>query len=253
MSEPCLSPQPKLLRVVGDVHGAAGTFAVVAGEGRTAGRFILQLGDLVDRGPDSPGCLRLALSLRAEGAGISLRGNHDHKLARLLAGNPVKAGAELTRTRAAIEAAPDGVALSQAFLAAWSETPWWWLWGNYLFVHGAFHPAMLDHPHPRGITPGKLRKKAEWLALYGEGEMTAEDNLPTRTYNWVKTIPPGITVVLGHDVRCETGPLVVSNTHGGRAIFLDTGCGKGGPLTSLDLDGAGAEDATTRHVNEVSA
>ncbi len=65
--------------------------------------------------------------------------------------------------------------------------------------------------------------------------MEEGESLPRRTYGWVNTIPPGLTVVVGHDARSETAPMVSKNPLGGRAVFLDTGCGKGGTLSWMDL------------------
>jgi protein phosphatase len=219
------------LRVIGDVHGDITAFNAAMEPARQEGCFVVQLGDLVDRGPDSPACLRLALALRENGQGIFIRGNHDDKLARALMGRQVRVSAELTRTLEQLEATPDGLALKEAFLAAWPTVPWWLHWGDHLFVHGAFHPAMLNHAGPESITPAHVRNKVKWLALYGEGRMSAGEALPQRTYGWVDTVPAGLTVVVGHDVRSETAPLEVTSTAGGRVIFLDTGCGKGGQLS----------------------
>ena len=49
------SPAGTAIRVVGDVHGDATAFAYAA----ATDRFVLQLGDLVDNGPDSAGALRI--------------------------------------------------------------------------------------------------------------------------------------------------------------------------------------------------
>ncbi|MGC4045997.1 MAG: metallophosphoesterase [Armatimonas sp.] len=44
------------------------------------GRLQVFVGDLADRGPDSPGALRLAVELVAAQAGLFVPGNHDAKL-----------------------------------------------------------------------------------------------------------------------------------------------------------------------------
>ena len=76
------------------------------------------------------------------------------------------------------------------------------------------------------------------MALVGEVDGNVyEDGYPVRLYNWVDDIPMGKTVIVGHDMRpmfaknLLTEPLVVNNTNGGRAVFMDTGCGKGGKLS----------------------
>ena len=44
------------------------------------------LGDLVDRGPDSPGVLRLVMGMVAAGDALAVPGNHENKLVRALSG-----------------------------------------------------------------------------------------------------------------------------------------------------------------------
>jgi hypothetical protein len=74
-------------------------------------------------------------------------------------------------------------------------------------------------------------------ALFGEmtGRMQP-DGYPERVLRWVDRIPPGLTVYCGHDQRSTDGrPYVRHGASGGTAIFLDTGAGKGGHLSWIDL------------------
>ncbi len=102
-------------------------------------------------------------------------------------------------------------------------------------MHGAFHEAMIGHADLDSIVPRPRREKARYLALFGEGRMAPGDTLPSRTYGWIETIPQARTVVVGHDVRSTHAPVVMRNDRGGQAIFLDTGAGKGGHLSWIDL------------------
>lgn len=47
------------------------------------------MGDLVDRGPNSPDVLRIAMSMTAAGTAYAVQGNHDRKFERWLAGRKV--------------------------------------------------------------------------------------------------------------------------------------------------------------------
>ena len=97
-----LAPGPEVLarrgfaglRVVGDVHGEAVAFAHAVAGAEAEGLFLLQLGDLTDYGPDSPGVLRLAFGLLDAGQGRFLLGNHDHKLRRALLGERLRIAGE---------------------------------------------------------------------------------------------------------------------------------------------------------------
>ncbi|MDE2198343.1 MAG: metallophosphoesterase [Rhodospirillales bacterium] len=214
------------VRVVGDVHGDARGFAAAA----ATDRFIVQLGDLTDYGPDSAGTLAIMLDLLASGRGLFLLGNHDLKLARALAGQDVRIGPELADT---LDQLDDD--LRRRAAAAIAAAPGWLRWGDILFVHGGFHTDMLDMPPPtppEGRVGGVLSR-----ALYGEPTgRTQPDGYPERSLRWVDRIPPGLTVYCGHDRRSQDGrPYIRRNPRGGVAVFLDTGAGKGGHLSWVDL------------------
>src|SRR6187551_377711 len=87
-------PPDAPIRVVGDVHGDAAAFAYAA----ATDRFIVQLGDLTDGGPDIAEALRIMFRLIDAGQGLFLLGNHDLKLARALAGQAVQVTEELAET-----------------------------------------------------------------------------------------------------------------------------------------------------------
>ena len=74
-------------------------------------------------------------------------------------------------------------------------------------------------------------------AIFGEPTGRIQpDGYPERSIRWVDRIPPGLTVYCGHDRRSTNGrPYVRHGAHGGTAIFLDTGAGKGGHLSWIDL------------------
>ena len=82
MTVPEIPPGAKI-RVVGDVHGDATGFAYAT----ATDRFIVQLGDLIDHGPDSATTLRRMFDLVEAGRGLFILGNHDLKLARVLSGD----------------------------------------------------------------------------------------------------------------------------------------------------------------------
>lgn len=222
-------PTDRPLRIVGDVHGDSRAFAIAA----ETERFVVQLGDMVDDGPDTPGALRVLFRLLDEKRGLFLMGNHDFKLARALRGDRIHSATTLatlealprdlhTRTRDELMAAPA------------------WLQANAtFFVHGGFHPAMLGQscgPFPSG------RPDPLWArALYGQttGEVT-KSGKPERLLWWVDDLPAGMTAYVGHDRRSTDGrPYIRAGRAGGKAVFMDTGAGKGGHLSWLDIDPLG--------------
>jgi protein phosphatase len=219
-------PPGRALRVVGDVHGDLHAFAFAA----DTDRFVVQLGDLVDNGPDSAGALRLMFQLIDEGRGLFLAGNHDRKLGRALRGDRVRAGPQLDATLASLDAG-----LRERSLNEIVRAPTWILQGNRFFVHAAFHTGMLSNPASEALgTIDPLLSRA----LFGETTGRVQpDGYPERLLRWVNHIPPGMTVYCGHDQRSRDGrPWVAHGDLGGTAIFLDTGAGKGGHLSWIDLD-----------------
>lgn len=218
-------PPGSALRVVGDVHGDLRAFrSAVATD-----RFVVQLGDLSDHGPDSAGVLRLMFELLDAGRGVFVLGNHDRKLGRALAGQAVRMDAALQSTLAQLD---DG--LRERALHEVSRAPAWITAGPVAFVHGGFHPAMLTEPPPPPL--GRVDPLLS-RALFGEttGRMQP-DGYPERVLRWVDRIPAGMTVYCGHDQRSTDGrPYRRSGLSGGQAVFLDTGAGKGGHLSWIDL------------------
>ena len=219
---------PKIpLRIVGDVHGDSRAFAAAA----ATDRFLIQLGDLVDDGPDTPGVLRIMFRLLDEKRGLFLLGNHDFKLARALRGDKVR-GEPTTRTLAVL---PDELrARTQAEIMA---APIWVEAGRFFFVHGGFHPLMLEQK-PEPFPPGRPENPLWARALFGQttGKVN-ESGKPERVLRWVDDIPAGLTVYVGHDQRSTDGrPYLRTGRKGGKAVFMDTGAGKGGHLSWVDID-----------------
>ncbi len=219
-------PPGRALRIIGDVHGDSKAFAIAA----ETDHFVIQLGDLVDDGPDTPGALKIMFRLLDEKRGIFILGNHDFKLARVLRGDPVRVAEPLERTLDELPPAIAARALDEIL-----QAPAWVNHNNMLFVHGGFHPAMRTVPPPPFPTsrPDALLARA----LYGEttGRTTGAGR-PERLLNWVNQIPANVTVYCGHDRRSQDGrPYIKINEAGGKAVFLDTGAGKGGHLSWMDI------------------
>jgi protein phosphatase len=165
-----------------------------------------------------------------QGRGLFLLGNHDLKLARALAGDHVRIEPVLQAT---IEQLDD--ALKARTLRLVAAAPGWLRHGSALFVHGGFHTEMQDRASPaHGLDRphGPLAR-----ALYGEPTGRIQpDGYPERSLRWVDRIPDGLTVYCGHDRRSTDGrPYVRHGLLGGTAVFLDTGAGKGGHLSWIDL------------------
>ncbi len=181
-----------------------------------AGRKAVFVGDLVDRGPDTPGVLRLVMGMVAAGTALCVPGNHEIKLMRKLRGKDVKVSHGLAQSLEQLEReTPEFRAAVVDFIDG--------LVSHYVLDGGRLvvaHAGMKESMQGRGS--GKVRD----FALYGEttGE-TDEYGLPVR-FNWSAEYRGRASVVYGHTPVLEAEWL--NNT-----LCLDTGCVYGGKLTAL--------------------
>ena len=173
----CLSELETLLATLGYVDGAHP-------EGRTA----VFVGDLVDRGPDSPGVLRRVMSMVASGNALCVPGNHENKLGRWLKGRNVQHTHGLAETVEQLEKEDDAFREQvREFIDG--------LVSHYVLDGGKLvvcHAGLPEKYH--GRTSGRVRSHA----LYGDttGE-TDEFGLPVR-YPWAEDYRGRAAVVYGH-------------------------------------------------------
>jgi protein phosphatase len=180
------------------------------------GRRAVFLGDLVDRGPDTPGVLRLVMSMLEGGSALCVAGNHDVKLARKLAGRDVRITHGLAESLAQLEREPAAfVARVREFLDG--------LIGHYVLDVGRL---VVAHAGMKAEMQGRASAAAREFSLYGEttGE-TDEFGLPVRA-DWAASYRGRAQVVYGHTPVAE--PEWLNGT-----INIDTGCVFGGRLTAL--------------------
>jgi len=99
--------------------------------------------------------------------------------------------------------------------------------GNVTFAHAAISPTFW--------AGAALDKTMEDMAFFGEvDEEKSKGDRFVRSYRWVDSVPENEIAIVGHDKR-STLPYSEVNYLGGRAIFLDTGSGKGGLLSTACL------------------
>jgi protein phosphatase len=218
--------------VVGDIHGCRseleslltelGYTLTVDERGRPIdavppeGRKAIYVGDLVDRGPDSPGVLRLVMGMVAGGHALCVPGNHENKLVRALQGRDVQVTHGLAETLSQLAAE------SEEFRAQARE-----------FCYGLVSHLVLDggrlvvaHAGLKQAYHGRASARVRGFALYGEttGE-TDEFGLPVR-YPWAEDYRGRAMVLYGHTPTPDSE--WINNT-----MCLDTGCVFGGKLTAL--------------------
>lgn len=190
-----------------------------------AGDGLHPVGDLVNRGPDSAGVLRLCRDLGAEG----VLGNHDLHALRVAAGTR-SPGRRDTLGELMTAGDRDG-------LLAWlAGLPFARAWKDVLLVHAAVSPAWADPLATlSGIDPLVLDERTDFAtrARYcgPDGERPERDwPLPDPPFvpwyeHWQARPGEGRTAVFGHWAR-------MGLVRDERVLGLDTGCVWGGRLTA---------------------
>ncbi|HEY8482566.1 MAG TPA: polynucleotide kinase-phosphatase [Spirillospora sp.] len=218
--------------IVGDVHGCRAELEELLAElgyeiardaeGRAVGaahpegRTAVFVGDLVDRGPDTPGVLRLVMGMVGAGNALCVCGNHEAKLVRALQGRKVRVAHGLGESLEQLSAETEEFrAEALRFMDK--------LLAHYVLDGGRLvvaHAGLKEEYH--GRASGRVRS----FALYGDttGE-TDEYGLPVR-YPWARDYRGKAMVVYGHTPVLEAE--WINNT-----ICLDTGAVFGGKLTAL--------------------
>ena len=219
--------------IIGDVHGCFDELhrlladlgyqvqADAANEGRfkvtpPQGRKIIFVGDLVDRGPQSPQVLKLAMDMVRDGVALCVTGNHDDKLKRFLMGRNVKLAHGLELTVEQLSNETD--AFKEEVLEFLRKLP-----DHLVLDHGALTVA---HAGLKEEMQGRQSGAVRSFCLYGEtsGE-TDEFGLPVR-HNWAGEYKGQSMVVYGHTPVPEA---IWQN----QTINIDTGCVFGGNLSAL--------------------
>ncbi|MFJ9964825.1 polynucleotide kinase-phosphatase [Streptomyces avermitilis] len=208
--------------IIGDIHGCAAELESLLGKLGYAdgvhpgGRTAVFVGDLVDRGPDSPGVLRRVMSMVGSGNALCVPGNHENKYGRHLKGRKVQHTHGLAETVEQMEGESEEFRTQvREFIDG--------LVSHYVLDGGRLvvcHAGLPEKYH--GRTSGRVRSHA----LYGDttGE-TDEFGLPVR-YPWAEDYRGRAAVVYGHTPVPQATWL--NNT-----ICLDTGAVFGGKLTAL--------------------
>jgi protein phosphatase len=206
--------------IIGDIHGCFDElitllkklgYKVAKAKDRfnvthAAGRKIIFVGDLVDRGPKTPDVLRLAMNTIEDGVAFCVVGNHDDKLKRALSGKDVRIahGLQESLDQLALESEEFRHKVTK-FLGS--------LISHYVFDDGGLAVA---HAGIKEKYIGRGAPSIKQFCMYGEttGE-TDEFGLPVR-YPWANDYRGSTLVVYGHTPIPE--PEWVNNT-----INIDTG------------------------------
>ena len=209
----CFDELVELLAALGYAEQPGGAWA------HPAGRKMVFVGDLVDRGPKSPEVVRLALESVKAGSALAVPGNHDVKFMRKVWGKNVEVAHGLAESLAQFESYEQYYRGFSRVAAEFFDD----LVSHYVLDDGRLvvaHAGLKESMQGRGS--GVVRE----FCLYGEttGE-TDEFGLPVR-YPWAADYRGAAMVVYGHTPVPNAEWL-------NRTLNIDTGCVFGGKLTAL--------------------
>ncbi len=190
------------------------TYKVIPPKGRRA----VFVGDLVHRGPDSLGVLKLTMDMVRSGIAFCVTGNHDDKLKRYLLGQEIKTDHGLANTISQMNKEDEAFhSKVKHFLQGLPD---------HLVLDGG--SVTVAHAGLKEAMQGRQSSEVRSFCLYGDitGEKD-ELGLPVR-YDWAREYKGESIVVYGHIPVPEA--IWRNNT-----INIDTGCVYGGSLTALRL------------------
>jgi hypothetical protein len=222
------------ITVIADVHGMYHSLLSALSWARMRNHYSVFLGDLISYGPESLEVADEVYRIVMRGEGELIMGNHERKIARWA--NQMEQGRGSVRLS-------DGNRVTTTalntlgpyarrrwlgrFRALVSQTGNLRQFDHVVLAHAAVHPGYWD---------GRASSRdIETMSLFGEFEQGSDAVRPARRYTWTEAVPRDMTVIVGHDIRSTMMPHSEVNERGGKTVFLDTGSGKGGQLSSADL------------------
>lgn len=178
------------------------------------------VGDLCDRGPDSPGTFAIVRRMVKEGSALCVQGNHDNKFMRYLKGNPVKIGRGMQRAVNQMEHAHNNKypITNSKLLRFLKQLPYKLILDDENLL--VCHAGLEEKYHFQD------NKKVRSKCLYGVTTGRKDERGFPERLPWQDSYSGARIVVHGHVAVNE--PLITNNVYN-----IDTSCVYGGRLTAL--------------------
>jgi serine/threonine protein phosphatase 1 len=198
---------------IGDIHGCNTALTRLLREVKpTAGDQLVFAGDYIDGGPSSRQVIETLLELKKTCSPVFLRGNHE---VMILNARESFLKADLWQSCGGVETVSSyGAEPGQDWKSVIPDSHWrffeqtarFYETEKYIFVHACLNPDL------------ELPDQPDWLLFW-------------EIFNRIRPHKSGRRVICGH-TRQHSGLV----TDLGFAVCIDTGPGKGGWLTCLDVD-----------------
>lgn len=226
---PSICDTPPPYDIIGDIHGCREEleelfvklgYKIIGGiyihpESRTP----IFIGDITDRGPDSPGTMEIALNMVNAGKALYIPGNHCVKLEKYLKDGEVNIRWGIETTIRELESLDKAQLkpLAGKFMDLVNKSPRHLILdkGKLVITHAGIKEKMIGREH----------KRVRRFCLFGASEGNHDNGLPRRI-DWAADYRGKALVVYGHTPVKE--PEFRFNT-----INIDQGCVFGGALTAL--------------------
>lgn len=218
---------------IGDVHGCLDELKLLLDKlNVTPSDYVCIVGDLIDRGPDSPGVIRFCMEKGID----AIQGNHDAKMLRRAKHmeraaadpryrNPMKPSEDQENTVNALDSKALRWVSSLPYFKRFPEH-------NLVIVHAGLLPrAPIERQSREVMTMVRYIDAAEHRKMMPF--LMPGFRQPEGSVAWTDVYDLGVNVVYGHHVHSMTEPFVTAERHGGvRCYGIDTGCVFGGRLTA---------------------
>jgi len=193
--------------VIGDIHGCAGAmFALLDACQRTPEDEVISVGDLVDRGPSPEAVVRFFMN---DPNATVVMGNHEDKHVRIRSGELVPGPGHLATQHQLGDFYDEAVDFMATLPLSMERA-------GHFICHGGVLPGTPLAEQPRSAL---LRGKMPWMR-----------NIFDTRNPWWNRYEGDTPIVYGHASTRDGDIRRVGNTWG-----IDTGAGRGGPLTALIL------------------